>query len=73
MSLLAKLKILTELCHNIKVTEEQSINDISSLVDDAILIGKEKLNSVNDVLIERDETAKKIRNKLLGRKKKEIG
>ena len=61
MLLLAKIKSLPELCHNIKPTEEQSINDIFSLVDDAILIAKEKLDSANDVLIERDETAKGIK------------
>ena len=37
----AKIKNLTELCHNIKATEEQSINDISFLVDNIILIAKE--------------------------------
>ena len=58
MSLLAKIKSLTELCYNIKATEEKSINDISSLVGNAILIAKGKLDSVNDVLIEKDETAK---------------
>ena len=58
MSLLAKIKSLTELCYNIKATEEQSINDISSLVGNAILIAKGKLDSVNNVLIEKDETAK---------------
>ena len=42
MSLLQKIKNLTELCHNIKATEEQSINDISFLVDNIILIAKEK-------------------------------
>ena len=58
MSLLAKIKSLTELCYNSKATEEQSINDIYSLVGNAILIAKGKLDSVNDVLIEKDETAK---------------
>lgn len=42
MSLLQKIKNLTELCHNIKATEEQSISDISFLVDNIILIAKEK-------------------------------
>ena len=40
--LLAKIKNLTELCTNIKETEEKAINDISSLVDDAILMSKQK-------------------------------
>ena len=73
MSLLAKIKGLTELCHNIKATEEQNINDISSLVDNAILIAKEKLYSVNNILIERDETAKENNNKTFEAEKKKIG
>ena len=40
--LLAKIKNLTELCTNIKETEEKGINDISSLVDDVILMSKQK-------------------------------
>ena len=73
MSLFAKIKSPTELCHNIKATEEQSINDISPLVDDVIFIAKEKLDSVNDVLIERDETAKENKKQTFGAEKEKIG
>ena len=45
----------------------------TSLVDDAILIAKEKLDTVNDVLIERDETAKENKKQTFGREKKKIG
>ena len=36
---------------NIKATEEQSINNISSLVDDIILIAKEKVRQCKWCLI----------------------
>ena len=40
--LLAKIRNLTELRTNIKETEEKGINNISSLVGDAILMSKQK-------------------------------
>ena len=72
MSLLAKI-LLTELCHNIKATDEQSINDKLSLVDNAILIAKGKIDSVNNVLIGRDKTAKENKKQTFGVEKKKIG
>ena len=73
ISLLAKIKSLTELCHNIKATEEQSTNDILSLVDDAILIAKGRLDSVNDVLVERGKTPKENKKQTFWVEKKKIG
>ena len=68
MSLLEKIENLTELCHNIKATGTRYRWHIF-LVDDAILIAKEKLDSINDVLIERDETAKENKKQTFGTKK----
>ena len=54
MSLLAKLKNLNELCYNIKATEEKTVDELTSLIDEAIEIAKENLNQKNECLIERE-------------------
>ena len=45
MPLLAKLKNLTQLCYNIKVKEEQSLDEITSLVDETLSVAREKLKA----------------------------
>ena len=54
MSLLAKLKNLTELCYNIKVKEEQTLDEITSLVDEALSVAREKLEAGSEGLVERN-------------------
>ena len=45
MFLIAKLKNLTEVCYNIKVKEEQAFDAITSLVDEALLVARGKLET----------------------------
>ena len=52
MSLLAKLKNLTELCYNIKVKEEQTLDVITSLVAEAL--SRKKLEAESEGLVERN-------------------
>ena len=52
MSLLAKHKNLTELCYNIKVKEEQTLDVITSLVDEAL--SRKKLEAESEGLVERN-------------------
>ena len=54
MSLLAKLKNLTDLCSNIKVKEEQTLDEITSLVDEALSVAREKLEAGSEGLVERN-------------------
>ena len=59
MPLLAKLKNLTQLCYNIKVKEEQSLDEITSLVDETLSVAREKLKAGSEDLVERNtETTK---------------
>ena len=62
MSLLAKLKNLTDLCSNIKVKEEQTLDEITSLVDEALSVAREKLEAGSEGLlgqnIERTHSSK---------------
>ena len=55
MSLLAKLKNLTDLCYNIKVREEQTLDEITSLV--ALSVAREKLDAGSEGLVERNTEA----------------
>ena len=58
MSLLAKLKNPTAICYNIKVKEEQTLDKITYLVDEALSVAREKLESGSEGLVERNtETA----------------
>ena len=41
MSLIAKHKNLTELFYNINVKEEQTLDEITSLVDEALSVARE--------------------------------
>ena len=60
MSLLAKLKNLTELCYNIKVKEEQTLDAITSLVDEGLSLARQKLEAKSKGLVERNtETSRK--------------
>ena len=54
MSLLAKRKNLTELCYNICVKEEQTLDEITSLVDEALSVAREKLEAKSEGLVERN-------------------
>ena len=54
MPLLAKLKNLTQLCYNIKVKEEQSLDEITSLVDETLSVAREKLKAGSEDLVERN-------------------
>ena len=54
MPLLAKLKNLTQLCYNIKVKEEQSLDEITSLVDETLSVVREKLKAGSEDLVERN-------------------
>ena len=54
MSLLAKLKNLTELCYNIKVKEEQRLDEITSSVDETLSVAREKLKAGSEGLVERN-------------------
>ena len=54
MSLLAKRKNLTELCYNIYVKEEQTLDEITSLVDEALSVVREKLEAKSEGLVERN-------------------
>ena len=54
MALLAKLKNLTQLCYNIKVKEEQSLDEITSLVDETLSVAREKLKAGSEDLVERN-------------------
>lgn len=54
MFLLAKLKNLTEVCYNIKVKEEQTFDAITSLVDEALLVARGKLETESEGLVERN-------------------
>ena len=54
MSVLEKLKNLTELCYNIKVKEEQTLDEITSLVDQAVPVAREKLETESEGLVERN-------------------
>lgn len=54
MFLLAKLKNLTEVCYNIKVKEEQAFDAITSLVDEALLVARGKLETESEGLVERN-------------------
>ena len=52
MSLLAKLKNLTDLCNNIKVRDERTLDEITSLV--ALSFAREKLEAGSEGLVERN-------------------
>ena len=54
MSLLAKLKNLTELCYIIKVKEEQTLDEITSLVDETLSVAREKLEAGSEGLVEQN-------------------
>ena len=54
MSLLAKLKNLTELCYNIKVKEEQTLDEITSLVDEALSVARKNLEAGSEGLVEQN-------------------
>ena len=54
MLLLAKLKNMTELCYNVKVKEEQVLDEIAFLVDEALSIAREKLEAQSEDLVERN-------------------
>lgn len=54
MFLPAKLKNLTEVCYNIKVKEEQTFDAITSLVDEALLVARGKLETESEGLVERN-------------------
>ena len=54
MSLLAKLKNLTGLCYNIKVKEDQTLDEIISLVDEALSVAREELEDGSEGLVERN-------------------
>ena len=62
MSLLAKLKNLTDLCSNIKVKEEQTLDEITSSVDEALTVAREELEAGGEGLlgqnIERTHSSK---------------
>ena len=53
-SLLVKLKNLTELCCNIKIKEEQTLDEIISLVDEALSFAREKLEAGTEGSVERN-------------------
>ena len=46
--------MLTELCYNIKVKEEQTLDEITSLVDEALSLAREKLKAESEGLVERN-------------------
>ena len=54
MSLLPNFKNLTELCYNIKVNEEQTFDEITSLVDEALSVAREKLKAESEDLVEQN-------------------
>ena len=54
MSLLAKLENPTAVCYNIKVKEEQTLDKITYLVDEALSVAREKLESGSEGLVERN-------------------
>ena len=54
MSVLAKLKNPTELCYNIKVKEEQTLDKITYLVDETLSVAREKLEFGSEGLVERN-------------------
>ena len=45
---------MTELCYNIKVKEEQTLDEITSLVDEALSVAREKLEAGSEGLVERN-------------------
>ena len=53
-SLLVKLKNLTELCCNIKIKEEQTLDEITSLVNEALSFAREKLEAGTEGSVERN-------------------
>ena len=66
MSLLAKLKNLTELCNNIKVKEEQTFDEITSLVDEALSVAREKLEAGSEGLVERNTVTTHVKGVVKG-------
>ena len=51
---LPNFKSLTELCYNIKVNEEQTFDEITSLVDEALSVAREKLEAESEDLVEQN-------------------
>ena len=54
MLLPAKLENMTELCYNVKVKEKQTLDEITSLVDEALSVTGEKLETQSEDLVERN-------------------
>ena len=68
MFLPAKLKNLTELSYNIKVKEEQTLDGITSLVDEALSVAREKLEAESEGLVEQNAETSHIRQTELATK-----